>query len=319
MSTAVVTPEVETPVISQQEKVHNIFDNALVLLITRRWIPLTKTIRNKVLNSTADPRMVSANKKLFDCPELRAIIRHEEKLDEYLKYKATPFPFKKGHHLVGADLYHQVEHTLILHAQKRNELIDAFIAVYERAKNDAKVLLGDQYNEHDYLSSEQVRQRFHFQWDYLQFTVSEKLKELDKAVAERKEQEWQSQIIQAGEAADQLLSAQFKLILDSLNEKLTPTGELNEDGTPKEKTLRTDALDKITAFLADLPARNVNQNSQLKAFAAQASQLLNGVTPAKMKENQGLKDQVRDGFATLKASLDKFVTDSATRAITFED
>lgn len=321
MSTQTLVPEMEAPVQmpTQETKTHNIFDNALLLCITRTWIPQTKTIRTKVLQSTADPKMVSANKKLFDCPELRAIIRHEEKLDEYLKWKATPFPLKKSHRLIGADLFHEIEHRLMQHVNKRNELIEAFIAAYQGAKDHAKALLGDQYSEHDYPSVERVRQMFHFQWEYLEFTVSEKLQELNKEVAERKQQEWQTQIVQAGEAADQLLSAQFKLLIDGLNEKLAPTGEKNEDGSDKEKTLRSDALDKVQAFLADMPARNVNQNDQLKAFTSQASQLLNGVTPAKMKENQGLKDQVRDGFATLKASLDKLVVEQGTRAITFED
>jgi hypothetical protein len=68
-----------------------------------------------------------------------------------------------------------------------------------------------------------------------------------------------------------------------------------------------------------MPKRNVNQNEQLLSFATQASQLLKDATPAKMKEHQGLKDQIRSGFSTLKASLDKFVTEAGVRAISFED
>src|SRR6266496_309778 len=121
MSTAVVIPEVEVPA-----KQNQFWDNCLLLCITRRWIPQTKTIRSKILQSDADPKMVSATKKLFDSPELRAIIRHDERLSEYLKWKSSPMPLKKGHYVVGADLFHEVENRLIKHNEETMALVDAF-------------------------------------------------------------------------------------------------------------------------------------------------------------------------------------------------
>ncbi len=323
MATTTVTPEVQVPSQAPQAEQtvvhHNIFDTALLMVITRGWIPMTKTIKGSVIQSTADPRMVSSNKKLFDCPELRAIIRNEEKFDEYLKWKGTPFPLKKGHHLIPVDLYHQVENKLREHKEIRARLVEEFLTVYERAVEDAKKLLGDQFNQNDYLPASRIRDMFRFRAEYLQFTVSDKLRELDKAVHERQQEEWQTTITQAGQAADQLLTAQFKMLLDHLNDKLAPTGETNEDGSEKKKKLHDTMLDRITDFISTLPARNLTNNEHLKAFANQAQALLHDVTTAKIKENDGLKKSLATGFATLKGTLDKFVVEQGTRSITFED
>lgn len=323
MATTVVTPEVPVPPPATPAPapapVHNILDSASILVISRGYPPLTKTIRGGVVQSNADPKMLSSIKKLFDNAELRAIIRNEERLDEYIKWQAVPFPFQKGHHLIPEDLYPKIEASIVGHVEKRNRLIDEFVAVYSKAIEDARTLLGDQFNQNDYPPPTRIRSLFRFNWNYLDFTVSDKLRQADKSVYERKQAEWQTRIVEAGQAADALLTAQFKELIDHLNEKLSPSEEKNADGTEKKKKLHDSMLDKITDFLSNLPARNLTNNEQLKSFATQAQTLLNGVTTAKIKENDGLKKQVFDGFTTLKTTLDKFVVDQGVRSITFED
>jgi len=314
MATATVTPEPT----QAQTPVHNIFDSALQLVITRGWPPQTKTIKHTVIQSSADPKMVSSVKKLFDSAELRAIIRNEERLDEYLKWQATPFPMRRGHHLIPVDLYNKIERKITEHLAQRARLIDEFVAVYAKAITDAQALLGDQFNVNDYPPATQIRNMFYFHYEYLQFTVSEKLKEIDKAVYERKQEEWQGTMRQAGRAAESLLTVQFKELIDHLNEKLAPTGETNADGSEKKKKLHDSMLDRIQEFLGNLPSRNLTNNDQIKAFASQAEALLKDVTPAKIKENDGLKKQLSDGFSTLKSTLDKFVVEQGTRSITFD-
>jgi hypothetical protein len=314
MSTSAVMPEVK--VVPAKP---GLFDSALLLVISKKWIPTSKTVKATILSTTADMRMISVQKKLYDSPELRKIWQLESQLDAFMKYRASPFPLQKGHFLVPADLYHDVENKLTEHLEKRNILIDEFVAAYQTSIDKAKELLGDQFNEMDYPSSNRVKEMFDFKWNYLEFTVSDKLKELDKAVAEKKEQQWQSQIIQASEAAEKLLTEQMAELVNHLAGRLAPTGEVNEDGSEKVKVFREKSFDKLKDFLSVLPARNLTQNKELDKLAQQVRDLIQGVNPTALKSNEALKSSVADGFKQVKESLASMITNQKVRAISFED
>lgn len=299
-----------------KQKVSNIMENALLLVLTRRWIPQTKTISSKVLNSTAESKMISVTKKLFDCPELKAIAANQVKVDEYLKRRSSPMPLKKSHHLLAADLFAEVEHNLNEFLEKHNELVDKFVGVYEKAVEEAKQLLGDQFNPSDYPTKENVKHYFYFGWEYLQFGISERLKELDKEVATRQEEQFQTQILQAGETCSALLTQQFQKLLEHLADRLTP---VEEEGELKRKTFRDKMLDPISDFLAVYDFRNLGSNEALTPLVNKVKSLMNGVSVSKLKENMNTQQELEKEIKTIKEQIDKMVIDQPLRSISFGD
>jgi hypothetical protein len=312
MATSAVTSD------KQQQIAQNILENALLLIVTRTWPPTFRTIKSPILQTTADRKMISSNKKLWDSKELKAIVANEVKLDEYLKRKATPVPLKKGNHLLAEDLFHEVENEFMAHVERRNQLIDAFEAVYEQAKLDAQNLLGDQYNPNDYPSKERIRSYFHFSWEYLQFGVSERLKQLNKEVAERKHQEFQAQIIQAGEAANQLLEKQAQTIFTHLLDRLTPA-EDPETGEMKRKIFRDKMLSPVNDFILNFSARNLGQHEGLSKLVDQVKGLMDGVTVQQLKDNDQKRIDLESKIREVKDNLDKMIISEPSRRIMLAD
>src|SRR5689334_21966374 len=99
-----VPPPPTTPAPNTTQPKPSIMENAALLVITRKWIPMTKTISSEVIQSTADKKMVSATKKLFNSKELKAIAANQVKADAYISRRSSPVPFKKGNHLIADDL-----------------------------------------------------------------------------------------------------------------------------------------------------------------------------------------------------------------------
>lgn len=305
-------PTTPTPV-----KSSNIMDTAMMLVITRKWIPQTKTISNKILNSTADGKMISVTKKLFDCKELKDIVSNQTKLDEYLKRRSSPLPLKKSHHLVAYDLFSEVEGEINEFFNRHRILVNKFADVYVQAVQDAKELLGDQFNPDDYPSVESVKGYFYFGWEWLEFKVAERLKEIDKEAAERQELQRQEKIIQAGEACTALLTQQMQKILEHLVERLTPVED--DSGELKRKTFRSKMLDPINDFLAVYDARVLGQQTALTPLVSKVKDLMGGKSVQQLKDNPEMRNNLEKEIATIKEQVDKMVVDQPLRSISFDE
>lgn len=321
MSTEAVTLPVPAPPTSPapegQKKKSNIMDSALMLVVTRKWIPQTKTITNKILSSTAESKMISVTKKLFDCKELKDIVSNQTKLDEYLKRRSSPLPLKKSHHLVAYDLFHEVEGEINEFFNRHRILVDKFVDVYDEAVNEAKELLGDQFNPEDYPTKEQVKGYFYFGWEWLEFKIAERLKEIDKEAAERQELQREQKIIQAGEACTALLTQQMQKILEHLVDRLTPVE--NEDGELKRKTFRTKMLDPINDFLAVYDARVLGQQTALTPLVEKVKGLMGGASVQQLKDNPEFRNNLEKEIATIKEQVDKMVIEQPLRSISFDE
>lgn len=305
-----------TPAPDAKQKQVNLLEHALLLVLTRKWIPQTKTISNKVLTSNAESRMISVTKKLFDCPELKAIASNQVKVDEYLKRRSTPLPLKKSHHLLADDLFAEVESTLQVFLDRHNELVGKFISVYEKAVDEAKSLLGDQFNPSDYPSKENVEHYFYFGWEYLEFAVSERLKELNKEVAARKQEQFQAQIIQAADAANVLLTEQLQKLLEHIVDRLTP---VEHEGELKHKVFRDKMLDPINDFLSVYEFRNLGNNEALTPLVNKVKALMGGVTVQQLKDNNDVRASLEKQIKEVKETVDKMIIDQPLRSISFEE
>lgn len=320
MSTATLVPELPTPapVIIPQTNSTNIWDAALMLTLIRRWPPQSKAINNKaIVTSTASPAMLSVNKKLFDCPELRAILNKHVHLDIFLKKHSSPMPLQTGHHIVPNDLYHQVEARIKQTEAEVKDLIAAFKASYQTTLDHSKEILGDQFDPSDYPSIDRIDKMFVFKWNYIDFSVANKLTEIDKETAERKYAEMEQDILDAKEVNRGLLRVEMQELMNELVSKLSSKADA-KTGELKRKTFRETVLDKIQEFHQLFDARDLSKDGKLKDLVMKTQQLLNGVAPDKLRSDDNLRNSVRDGFTEIKKNLDQILVDEPIRTIRWE-
>jgi hypothetical protein len=320
MSTVTVVPEANqvVPETTTEKKNLNILDSAMLLSVVRRFPPLSKTVKDKsIVQTNAQPGMFSLNKKLWDCQEIKNIFNNESKLDQFIKFHSTMLPLRAGNYLVAVDLFHKVENRFVEHMNKREELINAFVAVYDDAVKKSKELLGDQFKSTDYPTAAQVKGLFYFGWSWLNFSVSGKLAEIDKEMATRKANQLEGEIHQAAEMQKDLLRKEMSAIVNHLVERFTP--KENAEGELKKKVIRDTVLDKWEGFKEVFPAKNLAEDDKLAELVDQAEALLTGVSPEQIRTNDMTREDLQKGFELLKTSIDKLLVDEPSRSISFEE
>ena len=87
----------------------------------------------------------------------------------------------------------------------------------------------------------------------------------------------------------------------------------------RKKVFRDSAITNFTSFLDLFNARNVTDDAQLKGIVDQAKQLLKGVEPSAVRDDDHLRKTMHDSFAKLGKAIDPLIIDKPKRAIAFED
>lgn len=311
------TTVAEAEVTTSKPKRTNILDKALLLTVSKSGLGLTKSVSSQSVEVETDKSALHIQKELFNSKELKAIFAEDIKLDDWLKTKCSPFPFRRGFFLIGVDLFQEVEAKLTLHSQVRKELIDTFIEVYDQAVIDAKARLNVLFNPADYPPASSIKALFDFEWTYLDFSISEKLKEVDKEVYDRKQAELEASYKEAEDVARQLLRARVKGLVDWMAERLTPT--LNDDGTEKKKIFKAKSLDKINEFFTSLPSQDITNDDDLQKLVGDAKALLSGISPDALRSDANVRAMVADGFKAIQNQLTDMLTDAPSRSIRLSD
>lgn len=332
MSTTTVLPEVrpsEVPVHQttqtaeqrEQKKTKNIFETAHMLEINRTWPRITKQFSSDLISvagetelSKTDKTKISASKKLFDFPELRRVASFDAEVDSFLNRHCVPFPLRRSMHLVPAPSFNEVEAFLMDHLSRMPAFIEQAANAYDRAVNDAKAFLGPLFHQSDYLSKEAFARCFTFRWTYWQMGVSDLLKEANKDVAAREAEKIEADIRDASEAAQQMLRQAMADLVSGMVDRLTPDSE-----TGRKKTFKDSSIKNVQEFLDEFSKRNLTEDDALETLVNQAKALVNGVAPATIRDNEGLRTSLQLGFAQIKEKLDTMIQVAPIRMVRLVD
>jgi hypothetical protein len=315
MSTSAVTTEVspESAVTITQHK--SIFENAVCLSVSREWPSLTKSLSKDFIKvDKADKTKLHASKDLYNSNALKKLANLEIALDNTLKrYASAPFPLKSGVYILGLDLYEEVEALLSAHLENREKLINEFCAQYDAEVAKAKEFQGDAFDPADYSTGESVKKEFKFQWHYLTMDVAENLSKVGKDILAREQKKMEEVWVDARNAAQSIMRGQFKVMVDHLLDRLTP----GEEG--KKKIFRNTVLDPMNEFIRTFQPRNISEDSELQNLVNTADQLMKGISPEDLRNNDTLKASVQQGIAQIKAVLDTMIVETAERYIELDD
>jgi hypothetical protein len=239
-------------------------------------------------------------------PELLGPIRtavHQSR-NMVQKY-ALPFPITSLY-LVPKDSLTTVDERLQAFKTRFWNKVTEFEAVYGQAREEARVNLGNLFDEADYPAD--IRSKFKFDWRFLVLTVPTKSKILTPEIYEREKEKFQALMEETRELAMTALREEFAQIVRFMVERLS-----NNGGTPK--TMSGSMFNKLHEFIEDLSTRNLFEDDRLVELCNQAKAVIGGITPYGLKYNDSVRERIHSEMAQVQNAIGSAIEDMPRRKI----
>jgi hypothetical protein len=275
---------------------------------------LTKSEREIVMTNPPDVKVrCKGDKPLFECIEYDRLISFiADRRNEFARFGIPHVAFD-GACVTSVHNIPAIEELVAKTESEIKEKVDEFIAVWPKAIEEAKEVLGPLFNSADYRKPEELRSLFTFSHTWLAFGVPDELKQFDAAIyakAQAKAKAVWDEIEANGVA---LLRSTIADLVGSLADSLTP----KEDGGKKK--FYPSSVEKITQFIDSFKNRNICKDAQLEIELQKLRNLVVGVDVEKLsagaKGDDALREKVRLQMEQAKLGLDALVMDASSRVI----
>jgi hypothetical protein len=271
----------------------------------------SRKVSSSQVEVDADKALIRVSKTLLDSPELQAIRTLDGDIRRYLY--DTCLPFDVGIHLLPLALLETVDKRLGEFKEKRDELVEVFLAAYPRLCQEAAARLRTLYNPADYPPVWEVRSHFTLSWQYVSYGVPEQLGEISGRIFETEREKAAQAMSEACDEIQQVMRASLLELVSHLRDRLTD----QPDGKPQR--LRESTLQKLRGFLSTFDLRNVVDDQELKEQVDKARALLEGVSTDALRNMPLIRAQVREGMADLAAQMDVLAGDRVSRKFRFDE
>ena len=284
----------------------NIFREAcLIQLSTPCWMG-SRMLASSIMEQIGDCEWVRGRKYLVDQETLSPIRSVISRARKDLEKGALPFPIT-GLTLVPKDCLNRIEEQLREYQTEFWEEVDDFIAHYEDARENAKMNLGDLFNELDYPVD--IRSKFGFEWRFFTLGTPGKHSILTPEIYERELAKFQSMMEETRDLAMAALRQEFADHVDHIVERLTKS----PDGKPK--IFKNSMIEKTQEFLDSFTSRNLFNDDSLAGLVAEAKEIIGGVKPGWIREDVQLQRHVREKLTAVKELVDRSIVDLPRRKI----
>jgi hypothetical protein len=245
----------------------------------------------------ADPEAVHVGKELLEAPELKAVQTEDDAIRRWVYARSLPSfgTLRDGVYRVPLALVEQVDEELEAFRERRQALIDTFLARYPAMVEEAKDRLRALYNPSDYPHLDQIAARFTFSYRYLAFLTPQTLtarllaRERAKAAAE------------VSTEVDEIKTALRTGFAELVAHAAERLGE-RPDGKPV--TFRDSMVTKLTEFFGYFGARNLVGDDELAALVEQARESMKGVTAQVLRTDEVTRASVKDTLDQIKKEMD---------------
>jgi hypothetical protein len=256
----------------------------------------------------ADARLLSAGKKILDTRHeaFRRLTSVKTRATNY--WRGLTLPYTEA----GVRLIRQADVEAFSHTLQgfREELAQAeadLNAAYEEIKADARQRLGRLYDAADY--PPEVRGLFGVDWDFPSVEPPSYLMRLAPEVYQQEQERVARRFEEAVALAEQAFLGEFARLVSHLTERLAN----GEDG--QRQVFRDSLVANLTEWFERFRHLNVRSSPELDRLVAEAQDLVRGVTPQDLRDNDMLRQHVAAEMSRVQAQLDGMVVDRPRRRI----
>ena len=268
---------------------------------------------SKVDAGDMDKAMLHVSKDILQSDELQAIYRHAAEIRSFVKARSLPSLLRGGIYLVPVAGIPGIEEGLESMKVVRRGLIEKFMEAYPKLVEDARVRLGEHFDEADYPTPAMVKKAFSLDIRYLTFSTPSSLKNVSSALFEREQKKAERAWAVAHDEIITLLRAEFKKLVDHMADRLS----VGEDG--KKKVFRDTAVSNLASFMDTFDPRNVCNDADLSEMVKKARALLSGVDAETLRSNDQLRAHTQEQFSKMSETLGTMVTAKPSRLISLSE
>jgi hypothetical protein len=277
------------------------------------WLGTRKTLSTEQKAQAAETfgaegEFLSAGKKLLDTkhPAFKAVTGVRSRIVSLWKGMSLPYP-ESGVRLIHQDQIDTFTEQLTSLREELNEAVWRLDEHYAELKSAARDRLGSLFNSADY--PESLRGMFQVTWDFPSVEPPDYLQQLNPDVYRQECERVASRFDEAVQMAEAAFAEELHNLVTHLTERLT--GQV--DGRPK--VFRDSAVENLTAFFERFKDLNLNSDPELDQLLEQCQQVVAGVEPQTLRDNNVLRQSVASELSQVQNVLDDLLVDRPRRNI----
>jgi len=306
MTTA--TPEIT-------ETTANVYDKTTCLLVRFHKTGLIRKGDMSKVETPADKKKMRLGKQILSSDSYDTMLTIARDCRRYIKKRDLPSPFKEGSHMIPVSLVTDIDQK-VENARGGFELMaDQFVSEYLERVEQAKADLKDQWDARNYYTKKDLsslRAKFWVEFRWFDFAPASTTKVGD-VIANREKQKSVAEVQDMAMQIKGALRTGLRKLISHLVERLTP----KPDGSRKQFAPTT--VNKVVEFLELFTARNVVGDNELALLANRATEILQGVDPRSLKDNDAAAAVVATQMGEVNTQLDALIQDMPERALQLDE
>ena len=187
------------------------------------------------------------------------------------------------------------------------EAVETLSNQYQELKSAARERLGRLFNSADYPAS--LVGLFEVSYDFPSVEPPDYLRQLSPQLYAQEAARVTARFEETVQLAEQAFTEELSKLVSHLTERLSG----GEDGKPK--VFRDSAVENLQEFFQRFRHLNVRSSEQLDELVNRAQQVVRGVQPQQLREDQPLRQQVASQLAGVQSVLDGLLVDRPRRSI----
>ena len=275
------------------------------------WLGVRKTLTAEQKAQAAETfgaqdSFLSAGKKLLDTSHqaFRDVTAVRGQIQSYFKNASLPYP-EHGIRLVRQDRVTKFVDQLAEYRNLLSEAVTELDLHYDELQKTARRRLGTLYNPQDYPSS--LCGLFSVDWDFPSIEPPDYLRQISPDLYEQEQARVVARFEEAVRLAEEAFTGELAKLVSHLVERMSGAS----DGKPK--VFRDASVTNLHEFFERFRTLSVRSDADLERLVDQAQQLLQGVEPQTLRQNQSARQQLATQLSAVQSTLDGLMIERPRR------
>jgi hypothetical protein len=275
------------------------------------WLGVRKTLTAEQKAQAAETfgaqdSFLSAGKKLLDTSHhaFKQVTAVRGQIQSYFKNVSLPYP-EPGIRLVRQDQLTSFTDQLAMYRNQLAEAVTELDGQYGELQSAARRRLGTLYNASDYPNS--LLGLFSVEWDFPSVEPPEYLRQISPELYEQEQARVVARFEEAVRLAEEAFTGELARLISHLAERISG----RSDGKPK--VFRDTAVTNLHEFFERFRTLSVRSDPDLERLVDQAQQLLQGVAPQTLRNDQSSRQQLARQLSAVQGTLDGLLVDRPRR------